>query len=95
MNTAVLAELFGRRKSEASGLRLSRRLTSWRSLVGVQAKSLGCEERKLILFAGLRYLGDTKTGQSVRPLSRVACDILRDQEGDGDLLFPVRKAGNQ
>jgi integrase len=36
-------------------------------------------------------LGDTKTGQSIRPLSHAACDILRDQEGDPDLFFPASK----
>jgi integrase len=33
-------------------------------------------------------LPDTKTGRSVRPLSRAACDVLRGLTRTGDLVFP-------
>jgi integrase len=40
-------------------------------------------------------LGDTKTGQSIRPLSRVACNVLRGLTRWGDLVFPAtRGAGD-
>ena len=33
-------------------------------------------------------LPDSKTGRSMRPLSRAACDVLRGQSRIGDLVFP-------
>jgi len=36
-------------------------------------------------------LGDTKTGQSVRPLSHGACDVLRSVSRSGDLVFPATR----
>jgi integrase len=61
-------------------------ITGWRSgeVVGLRRTEVDLARRTAIL-------GDTKTGQSVRPLSHAACDILRDQDGDGDLLFPASK----
>ena len=36
-------------------------------------------------------LGDTKTGQSMRPLSRAACDVLRNLTRWGDFVFPATR----
>jgi integrase len=36
-------------------------------------------------------LGDTKTGRSVRPLSRAACDLLRGLSRTGELVFPASR----
>src|SRR5262249_4285501 len=36
-------------------------------------------------------LSDTKTGRSVRPLSRIACDILGGLTRKGDLVFPAAR----
>jgi integrase len=36
-------------------------------------------------------LGDTKTGRSMRPLSRAACDVLRSLTRSGDLAFPATR----
>jgi integrase len=36
-------------------------------------------------------LGDTKTGRSVRPLSRAACDVMRSLSRSGDLVFPATR----
>jgi integrase len=59
-------------------------VTGWRSgeVVGLKRSEVDLSRRTAIL-------GDTKTGQSIRPLSIAACDILREQNGKGDLLFPA------
>jgi len=36
-------------------------------------------------------LADTKTGLSIRPLSRAACDVLRGLPRAGDLVFPASR----
>jgi integrase len=36
-------------------------------------------------------LTDTKTGQSIRPLSRAACEVLRGMSRYGDLVFPATR----
>jgi integrase len=36
-------------------------------------------------------LADTKTGRSIRPLSRAACDLLRGLPRTGDLVFPASR----
>jgi integrase len=36
-------------------------------------------------------LADTKTGKSIRPLSRAACDVLRSLPRVGDLVFPASR----
>jgi integrase len=61
-------------------------VTGWRTgeVVGLKRSEVDLERRTALL-------GDTKTGQSMRPLSRAACNILRDFGGDGDLLFPASK----
>jgi integrase len=61
-------------------------VTGWRSgeVVGLKRSEVDLARRTAIL-------GDTKTGQSIRPLSHAACDILREQKGEGELLFPASK----
>jgi integrase len=36
-------------------------------------------------------LADTKTGRSIRPLSRAACELLSDLSRNGDLVFPAAR----
>ena len=36
-------------------------------------------------------LSDTKTGKSIRPLSRAACDVLRSLSRDGELVFAASR----
>ncbi len=61
-------------------------VTGWRTgeVVGLRITEVDLARRTAVL-------GDTKTGQSIRPLSHAACDILRDRKGEGDLLFPASK----
>jgi integrase len=40
-------------------------------------------------------LGDTKTGESIRPLSEVACNLLRNLTRSGDLVFPATRGNGQ
>lgn len=61
-------------------------VTGWRT-----GEVVGLRRTEVDLARRTAVLGDTKTGQSIRPLSRAACDILRNQEGSGDLLFPPSK----
>jgi integrase len=61
-------------------------VTGWRSgeVVGLRRSEVDLARRTAVL-------GDTKTGQSIRPLSHAACDILREQNGEGDLLFSASR----
>jgi integrase len=61
-------------------------VTGWRT-----GEVVGLRRTEVDLARRTAVLGDTKTGQSTRPLSQAACDILRNQAGDGDLLFPASK----
>jgi integrase len=65
-------------------------LTGWRS-----GEALGLRWRDLDLARCTATLGDTKTGRSVRPLSRAIRELLRGltQIGDGDLVFPPTRGG--
>ena len=63
-------------------------LTGWRS-----GEALALRWSEIDLARRTAILADTKTGRSVRPLSRAACDVLRDlaRSSDGDksaLVFP-------
>jgi integrase len=40
-------------------------------------------------------LSETKTGASLRPLSRAACDVLRDLPRMGELMFPASKGADR
>jgi integrase len=63
-------------------------VTGWR-----RGEVLGLHWGELDLARRTATLGDTKTGRSVRPLSRAACDALRSltRTGDGALTFPATR----
>jgi integrase len=61
-------------------------LTGWRS-----GEALALRWSEIDLARRTATLGDTKTGRSVRPLSRAVCELLRAQSSHGDggaLVFP-------
>jgi integrase len=57
-------------------------LTGWRT-----GEAIGLTWREVDLVPRTATLGDTKTGKSMRPLSRVACDILEGQDRKTELVF--------
>ena len=61
-------------------------LTGWRS-----GEALALRWDEVDLARRTATLGDTKTGKSVRPLSRAACEILRGINRSGDLVFPATR----
>jgi integrase len=61
-------------------------LTGWRS-----GEALTLRWDEVDLGRRTAALGDTKTGRSVRPLSRAACDLLRGLSKAGDLVFPATR----
>ena len=61
-------------------------LTGWRS-----GEALGLRWDEIDLPRRTAILGDTKTGRSMRPLSRAACDVLRDVPRSGALVFPATR----
>jgi integrase len=61
-------------------------VTGWR--IG---EVVGLKWEEVDLARRTAFLGDTKTGQSVRPLSRAACDILREQSTKNGLIFPAAR----
>lgn len=63
-------------------------LTGWRS-----GEAVGLRWKEIDLARRTATLGDTKTGRSVRPLSRAACDLLRSvtRSGDEALVFPATR----
>jgi integrase len=65
-------------------------LTGWRS-----GEALGLRWSEVDLARRTATLGDTKTGRSVRPLSHLACDVLRSlsRTNDRDLVFPPTRGG--
>ncbi len=68
-------------------------LTGWRS-----GEATALRRRDVDLVTRTAVLPDTKTGKSVRPLSRAACDVLKDVakgRGEGDLLFPASRGGGR
>jgi integrase len=60
--------------------------TGWRS-----GEALGLRWGELDLPRRTALLGDTKTGQSMRPLSLAACDLLRGMTRISDLVFPATR----
>lgn len=64
-------------------------LTGWR---GAEALSLRWKEVDLVRRTAT--LPDTKTGRSMRPLSRRACDLLGRLSRSGELVFPATKGAN-
>lgn len=61
-------------------------LTGWRS-----GEALGLRWAEVDLDRRTARLTDTKTGQSVRPLSHAACDVLRGLSRTGELVFPATR----
>ncbi len=61
-------------------------LTGWRS-----GEALGLRWGELDLARRTALLGDTKTGQSMRPLSRAACELVRGFTRSGDLVFAATR----
>src|SRR6516162_2912525 len=64
-------------------------LTGWRS-----GEVLGLRWNEIDLARRTARLGDTKTGESVRPLSHAACDLLRSLTCSGDLVFPATRGNS-
>lgn len=67
-------------------------LTGWRS-----GEVTGLRWREVDLATRTARLGDTKTGQSMRPLSDAACAVLRAQvrRGGDELVFPASRGDGQ
>jgi len=65
-------------------------LTGWRS-----GEVLGLRWDELDLSRRSATLGDTKTGRSMRPLSYVACDVLRSLGRSGDLVFSATRGSGR
>jgi integrase len=61
-------------------------LTGWRS-----GEALGLRWANIDLARRTATLPDTKTGRSVRPLSREACDMLRTCARSSDSVFPATR----
>jgi integrase len=61
-------------------------LTGWRS-----GEALGLRWDEIDLERRTVTLGDTKTGRSVRPLSRAACNLLREVGRTSDLVFQATR----
>jgi integrase len=61
-------------------------LTGWRS-----GEALGLRWADIDLVRRAATLPDTKTGRSVRPLSREACDMLRTLSRSSALVFPATR----
>lgn len=65
-------------------------LTGWRT-----GEVVGLDRSEVDLVRRTAFLGDTKTGKSVRPLSHAACEILREQRVNVGLMFPPTKGEGQ
>jgi integrase len=63
-------------------------LTGWRTGEALQLcwSDIDLARRTALLL-------DTKTGKSARPLSRIACDLLRSLNRSGALVFPATRGG--
>jgi integrase len=65
-------------------------LTGWRS-----GEALGLHWDEVDPARRTATLGDTKTGRSIRPLSRAACEVLRTLTRSGDLVFPATRGAGR
>jgi integrase len=65
-------------------------LTGWR-----RGEMLALLWNEVDLTARTARLSDTKTGYSLRPLSRAACDLLRGLPKLGELVFPASKGSDK
>jgi integrase len=65
-------------------------LTGWR-----RGEMLGLRWIEVDLATRTARLTDTKTGYSVRPLARAACDLLRPMPRGGELVFPASRGNDR
>jgi integrase len=65
-------------------------LTGWR-----RGEMLGLGWNEVDLATHTARLTDTKTGYSIRPLSRAACDLLRQLPHGGELVFPASRGSDK
>ena len=65
-------------------------LTGWR-----RGEMLGLRWNEVDLATRTARLADTKTGYSVRPLSRAACELLRQLPRAGELAFPASRGSDK
>ena len=65
-------------------------VTGWR-----RGEMLALKWTEVDLATRTARLGDTKTGASMRPLSRAACDMLRSLPRMGALVFPSHRGDDQ
>jgi integrase len=65
-------------------------LTGWR-----RGEMLALKWPEVDLVTRTAQLSDTKTGTSLRPLPRAACDMLRSLPRLGELVFPASKGADQ
>jgi integrase len=65
-------------------------VTGWRS-----GEAMGLRRADIDLARRTATLPDTKTGRSIRPLSKAACDVLQGFTlmSDGHLVFPAMRGG--
>jgi integrase len=61
-------------------------LTGWRT-----GEAIGLTWREIDLARRTATLGDTKTGLSIRPLSRAACDILQRLDNGTERVFAAAR----
>ena len=61
-------------------------LTSFR-----RGEALSLKWSEIDLARRTATLADTKTGKSIRPLSRAACEVLRGLSRTGELVFPASR----
>jgi integrase len=65
-------------------------LTGWRS-----GEALTLRWNEVDIARRTASLDDTKTGRSVRPMSKAACDVLQRLTRSGDLVFPATRGEGQ
>jgi integrase len=65
-------------------------LTGWRS-----GEALALRWSEVDLVRRTAILAESKTGRSMRPLSRAACDVLHGASRAGELVFPPTRGNGQ
>ena len=65
-------------------------VTGWRS-----GEAFALRWNEIDLARRTATLGETKTGESIRPLSNAACDLLRGLPRLTDLVFPATRGSNR
>jgi integrase len=65
-------------------------VTGWR-----RGEALKLKWSEVDLATRTARLGDSKTGETMRPLSHPACDLLRDLPRMGELVFPASRGVDQ